>query len=466
MFEKKKKRKFKLGFVLVALIIFYLIHVVYVVLAHNPSFELLSRNTISYSGLKAKIYSDHTRISYIQVSLGTEEENLYKIYEQSQPNNEFKEKIINVSFRPEDKVVKFIKKNNLKSLYLYYTIDYKNKFFDSKIEKKIKISLDFEPPNIKNIKTDSYVYVGGIGYVIYETSIDTFKSYVDTGLAEKFHPISINKEDTIYNLVFFTCGNRPCKNGVIKIIAEDLSGNSKISSRRMKTLLTKRWQVSNIKVDLNFIKDKYNEIFNAEILSANIDNFIELNKNLRIRNNSEITQNTRAINKDRIPSKRFYQMKNSKVFSGFSEKRNYFFDNPDSPLMSTYHWGYDLASIENANIYSSSDGVVSYLNNGGLGIYGKTILIDHGLGFYTLYSHLSEISVGVGDKVDNNTIIGRSGQTGLAYGDHLHFGTYIQGVPYDSNEIWDYKYFNQKVINIYKSFINQSKDKIIRENGT
>ena len=122
MFEKKKKRKFKLGLVLVALIIFYLIHVVYVVLAHNPSFELLSRNTISYSGLKAKIYSDHTRISYIQVSLGTEEENLYKIYEQSQPNNEFKEKIIDVSFSPEDKVVKFIKKNNLKSLYLYLSL--------------------------------------------------------------------------------------------------------------------------------------------------------------------------------------------------------------------------------------------------------------------------------------------------------------------------------------------------------
>ena len=139
--------------------------------------------------------------------------------------------------------------------------------------------------------------------------------------------------------------------------------------------------------------------------------------------------------------------------------------------MSTYHWGYDLASIENANIYSSSDGVVSYLNNGGLGIYGKTILIDHGLGFYTLYSHLSEISVGVGDKVDNNTIIGRSGQTGLAYGDHLHFGTYIQGVPYDSNEIWDYKYFNQKELNFYLhiyhliNFINLVFQNLIKSFG-
>ena len=131
---------------------------------------------------------------------------------------------------------------------------------------------------------------------------------------------------------------------------------------------------------------------------------------------------------------------------------NYVFDNPDSPLMSTYHWGYDLASIENANIYSSSDGVVSYLNKGGLGIYGKTILIDHGLGFYTLYSHLSEISVRVGDKVDNNTIIGRSGQTGLAYGDHLHFGVFLQGTPVDPIEFLDKKYLGIKIFDPYLKF--------------
>ena len=128
--------------------------------------------------------------------------------------------------------------------------------------------------------------------------------------------------------------------------------------------------------------------------------------------------------------------------------------------MTSYHWGYDLSSIENAEIYSSSEGIVSYVNNDGLGIYGKTIIINHGLGFYTLYSHLSDISVNVGDKVDNKTVIGRTGETGFAFGDHLHFGTYIQGVPFDSSEVWDKKYFNLKVISIYKQFIeNKSNNK-------
>jgi len=464
MFEKKKRKNFKFIALVLILIAGYLTHVIYVAFAHNPSFELLSMNTISYSGLKAKINPDNTRISLIKVSLGTEDENIYKIYEDDGLDKKFKEKIIDISFSPNDEVIKFIKKNNLKSLYLYYTINYENKFFDSSLEKKIKISIDFEPPKIKNIKTDSYVYIGGIGYVTYETSIDTFRSYVDSGLNEKFYPISIKTKNDIRNLVFFTCGNSKCKNGKIKIVAEDYSGNSVIDTKRIKTIFNKKWAVSDIKVDFGFVKNKYNEIFGTNIISANMENFLELNDTLRSTNNNEITLNTKGISTDILPLQRFYQMKNSEVFSDFSEIRNYYINDSEAPLMTTFHWGYDLASVENAEIYSSSNGIVSYINSG-LGIYGKTVIVNHGLGFYTLYSHLSQIDVKIGDSVNNKTVIGRSGETGLAYGDHLHFGTYIQGVPFDSNEIWDKKYFKQKVINIYNRFIDNKTNKDKKKSG-
>ena len=111
---------------------------------------------------------------------------------------------------------------------------------------------------------------------------------------------------------------------------------------------------------------------------------------MRKKNNEEILLNTSEVVEELFTSGKFYQMKNSKVFSTYSEKRNYFFDNQEELLMTSYHWGYDLSSIENAEIYSSSEGIVSYVNNDGLGIYGKTIIINHGLGFYTLYSHLSD----------------------------------------------------------------------------
>ena len=131
--------------------------------------------------------------------------------------------------------------------------------------------------------------------------------------------------------------------------------------------------------------------------------------------------------------------------------------------MNTYHWGYDLSSVENAKIYPSSEGRVSYVNEEGLGIYGKTIIIDHGLGFYSLYSHLSEISVEVGTIVSRSDVIGNTGQSGLAFGDHLHFGTYLQGVPFDSSEVWDNKYFRQKILTIYNNFIQKNSAKGISD---
>ena len=452
-----KKKKFKLTAAILLLIFIYALHALYVIFAHTPSLELLSKNTISYSGLRAKVNSGNTRVSLIKVSLGTEENLIYPIYEESSLDKDFKEKFISIPLSPEDEAVKFIKKNKLESLYIYYSINYSNKFFDSDINKKIKISIDFEPPSIKSVKTDSYLYLGGIGYVTYETSSDTYSSYVDTGLDNKFYPITRINKDSISNLVYFTCGNKPCKNGKIKIIAEDLSGNSLVLFKKVKTLRNKKWKTSDIVIDLDFVRNKYNEIFNTNIETVSVDNFLELNLELRKKNNLEISSQTKKITKEPITLGKFFQLRNSKVFSRFSDKRNYFFDDMESSLMSTYHWGYDLSSIENAKVYASSEGVVSFLSNDGLGIYGKTIVINHGLGFYSLYSHLSEISVRVGDTVSSKVVIGKTGQSGLAFGDHLHFGSYIQGVPFDSNEIWDKKYFNQKVLSVYKNFINSKK---------
>ena len=461
MFERKKK--FKFTAILLILTVVYGLYALYVLFAHNPSFELLSKNTISYSGLKAKIRSDKTKISFISVSLGTEDNSLYTIYTENDLNPSIQEKVIDIPLSQQDKAVKFIKKNKLKTLYLYYTIKYENKFFNSDINKKIRISIDFEPPSIKSVKTDSYIYLGGVGYVIYETSPDTFSSYVDSGLEINFYPITIVKDTGISNLVFFSCGNSPCKDGKIKIVAEDLSGNSLVYIKKMKTLRNKVWKSSDILIDLDFIKNKYNEIFKSNIESVSVENFLELNLALRKENNLEILDNTRNITESKVTLGRFYQMKNSKVFSRFSEKRNYFFPSIENPLMTTYHWGYDLSSVQNAKIYPSSEGRVSYVNKEGLGIYGKTIIIDHGLGFYSLYSHLSEITVEVGAIVSSSDVIGHTGQSGLAFGDHLHFGTYLQGVPFDSSEVWDNKYFRQKILTIYNNFIQKNSAKGISD---
>ena len=105
------------------------------------------------------------------------------------------------------------------------------------------------------------------------------------------------------------------------------------------------------------------------------------------------------------------------------------------------HVGFDLASVKHYPIEASNNGIIRYATN--LGIYGKTVLIDHGCGLFSLYGHLSSISVEQDQEVNKGDIIGLSGSTGLAAGDHLHFGLFLQGIPVNPVEWWDRQWIQE-----------------------
>ena len=147
-----------------------------------------------------------------------------------------------------------IRSENIDHFYLHYSISYKNSFFTSFIKDEIKLKIDFDPPKISNIRSDGYIYQGGIGYVLYDTSVDAIKSYVDTGVGKMFYPISILKDEKISNLVFFTCSNLPCKNNKIIVVAEDRSGNKVSLSKKINTLSKKAWPTSDIKINFSLSK--------------------------------------------------------------------------------------------------------------------------------------------------------------------------------------------------------------------
>ena len=84
-----------------------------------------------------------------------------------------------------------------------------------------------------------------------------------------------------------------------------------------------------------------------------------------------------------------------------------------------FHNGIDLANSRGTNIFSSGKGQVIFSGyNGG---YGRTIIIDHGNGYKTLYAHCSKLLVNVGSKVDKGQLIAQMGSTGRSTGSHLHF---------------------------------------------
>jgi len=105
--------------------------------------------------------------------------------------------------------------------------------------------------------------------------------------------------------------------------------------------------------------------------------------------------------------------------------------------------GYDLSVTKHYPVEAANNGRVAF--TGDLGIYGNTVILDHGLGLYTLYSHLSAIDVKEGDSIKQRQILGKTGETGLAGGDHLHFGVYLDGVAVLPVEWWDAKWIRDNI---------------------
>jgi murein DD-endopeptidase MepM/ murein hydrolase activator NlpD len=137
----------------------------------------------------------------------------------------------------------------------------------------------------------------------------------------------------------------------------------------------------------------------------------------------------------------FLQPRNTKVFSNFAETRTYVYQGRE--IDTQVHYGFDLASTKQAAVPAANKGVVAFAAP--LTIYGNTVIVDHGLGLMTLYGHLSSIGVKVGDAVDKGQEVGRSGSTGLAIGDHLHYEVLVHGVSVTPVEWWDAKWIRDRV---------------------
>jgi len=100
-------------------------------------------------------------------------------------------------------------------------------------------------------------------------------------------------------------------------------------------------------------------------------------------------------------------------------KRRILNGNPGSP-----HGGVDLPGTTGTPVHATQRGKVVLAEE--LFFAGNAVVLDHGLGIYTLYGHLSEIDVKVGDTLDTGTVLGKVGATGRVTGPHLHWGLTVE----------------------------------------
>jgi len=136
-------------------------------------------------------------------------------------------------------------------------------------------------------------------------------------------------------------------------------------------------------------------------------------------------------------------MKNAASMALFGDKRIYFSGGKE--LSESTHNGVDLASLSQAPIEAANHGILRF--TGTVGIYGNCVIVDHGMGLSTLYSHLSVIEAQVGQTVIKGETLARSGATGFAMGDHLHFGVAIHGQFVDPKEWWDTHWIEDNIQN-------------------
>lgn len=302
--------------------------------------------------------------------------------------------------------------------------------------------IDVTPPTLDLVADDRYVNFGGVGVIVYKTSADTATSGIRIG--DYFFPGYPGqiKDHPDHVIAFFAHPYNVPADVKAVLVATDKAGNSR-EMRLVYELKNVNYKKSTIPISDSFIQNKVAPLLadvSARQGSAK-EIFVRVNKGLRKENEDKI----RAITSKGTPlmlwKGAFSQLSNSKVEANFADARSYSYN--DEIIDSAYHLGYDLSVTKHYPVEAANSGTVAF--TGDLGIYGNAVILDHGLGLFTLYGHLSSIDVKAGDPVKQRQIIGKTGETGLAAGDHLHFGVYLNGVAVLPIEWWDQKWIDDNI---------------------
>lgn len=312
---------------------------------------------------------------------------------------------------------------------------------DDRTIASIPVTLDFTPPTLEILASTRYLSRGGGGLVALRAK---GAARVGVSVGDLFFPaFPAGAPDTgLHAALYALPWNLPA-GAPITVSAQDEAGNA-VSRALAVDIRPRKFPIDTIDVSEQFLSSKMPELLPErgqippdQLLAA----FLIVNRDKR----KEAEEMKRKLAQRTKPSPlfegAFVQPRNTKVFSNFAETRTYRYQGKD--VDTQVHLGYDLASLKNFPVPAANSGVVVFA--GPLNIYGNAVVIDHGWGLQTLYGHLSALEVKDGDEVKKGQELGRSGATGLALGDHLHFEVLIQGISVTPVEWWDGKWIRDHV---------------------
>lgn len=341
-------------------------------------------------------------------------------------------------------------KNSNYSLSLESTDTSKWNFLrGNKLKQDINIIVDIKRPEVYTLNQSYKITKGGAGAVVFRAEDEMLKDvYIETNFGKRFEVMPFHAQNYYAALVAWPVNE---ENFRADIVAVDMAGNE--TRTRIKYYLQdKKYKISNIELTDDFIGGKITDLVNQYAKNPaeyeGVARFKFVNETLR--QSSPVGTHAIKILEDKLDGfylDKFYPLKNGAAVASFGDHRFYEKDGVD--VSQSWHLGLDLASVSGAEIINSNDGVVVF--SGESGIYGLSVVIYHGFGLYTLYSHCSNSLVSAGDKVKAGELIAHTGATGLAFGDHLHFGVVIQGVEVRPEEWMDNKWMKDNIYQILES---------------
>jgi murein DD-endopeptidase MepM/ murein hydrolase activator NlpD len=318
---------------------------------------------------------------------------------------------------------------------------------ESTATRDVVVRLD--PPRVAVLSTFHFVNQGGSEFVIYRATPEDVQSGVRVGDIEyPGYPASGVgiTSDPAARVAFFALLHDQDPGTPIQLFARDPAGNEAVTPLDHR-VFPKTFARSRIAVDDRFLGRVVPAIAanspEAQIPTGDLlAGFLEINRNLRRANNQYLADLAKKSSPEMLFRDAFQQLGGSQVEAGFADARTYLYQGKE--VDQQVHLGFDLARTANVPLVAAQRGIVLHASD--LGIYGNCVVIDHGLGVQSVYGHLSSIDVTVGQTVEKGQQIGRSGMTGLAGGDHLHFTMLVGGQQVTPIDWWSPQWMQDRVL--------------------
>jgi len=307
---------------------------------------------------------------------------------------------------------------------------------------EVSLPVRLTPPSLQVVSTETFVTQGGCEAVVYRVGTTSVRDGVRAGTWWfPGYPLPGGSPGTRF--AFFGVPYDMSSDDV-RLVAADAAENQ-AEVKFIDQFTAKRFKSDTVELSDAFMGKVVPEILSqtpeAQDRGNLLDNYLAINRDLRRKDTELLIDLGRQSHPAFLWSQAFAALQNGKVMAGFADARTYRYQGREVDRQT--HLGYDLAATRHAPVAAANDGIVVLARY--LGIYGNAVVIDHGFGLMSLYGHLSTITATPGQKVARGDLIGQTGDTGLAGGDHLHFAVLLDGLPVNPVEWWDRHWIQDRI---------------------